>query len=530
LAETGVKPCPQDVFFLYFGLAVSLAPVALGLEFDPLVFYAGIAVLALALLNLCQRGAFFTTTNHVFPIFTVKWFYRLYFFCTVLWVALVILKYFSLGYHTFDTGIYSQLLAGFARSNRFHSTFTNRSGLADHFCPNLMLLYPFFKLYPTCFWLIGFKLVAFLACPLLLLHLGKKVIGPDSRLIYLTPLLFLFHSYLANTMAFEFQPSSLALPFVLLAFVFALENKPILTLLTMLFLLGFKEHLPLVWVSIAVFLFTEKKQVFPALFLFVLGIAFGAILTYSAIPFFNFGEPSPHSYLIQPTALVWPKLGMLILAFTSVGFLPLLAPKSALFVLPAFGTAILSNVPEMQTFDYHYQDVPLVVLFVSVVFGLAAYKHQQSWLCRLTNRYQELFFAIGLVAICTCSTRFVTTFIFENIPSKDRLELLSETQRYAKRAPQDVDLWVVEPLTVLFLGHPQLRSLDRYKRSPSQAEQAGELPKTWPPHVVVFTDNADTSGLPLERYEEAQKGLEAGLLTGKYKLEEGFHRLRVYIH
>jgi hypothetical protein len=585
LAETGLKPCSQDVFFFYFGLVISLAPVVLGLEFDPPVFYTGIALLAAASFSLCRRNAFFASSNPMLSLFffyfglvvsltpvvlglkfnppvfyagiallaaaslslcrrnaffasfnpmlsllNAKWFYRLYLLCSVFWVAVVILKYFSLNYHTFDTGMYSQLLAGFARSNQFYNTFTNRHGLADHFCPNLMLLYPFFRLYPTCFWLIGLKLLAFLSCPLLLLHLGRKAIGADSRLIYAGPMLFLVNSYVANTMAFEFQPSSLALPFILLAFIFALDGRPILTLLTMLFLLGFKEHLPLVWASIAVFCYTEKKRVFPALFALILGAAFGFVLNYSAIPFFNLGEPSPHDSLIQAGVLIWPKVKMLILALACVGFLPLLAPRTVLFILPAFGAALLSNAPVMQTFDFHYQDVPLVVLFVGVIVGLAAYARGESWLNRQTNKRQETFFAVGLAALCVCTTHSVPTFIVENIPSRDRLELLSEARQYAKLAPQDVDVWVVEPLSVLFLGHPKLRSLDRHKQGPSQAAESGELPKTWPLHVVVITDNADTSGLPPERYEEARKGLEAGLLTGKYTLKEGFHKLKVYIH
>lgn len=519
-----------DRFFFYAGLAIALGPVLIGLHFNPYYFYSGTAVLLLASLSLCRRGSFFSAAGGFLGFFSAKCFGALWVLSAALWTILLVLKYYSLGYHTFDTGIYAQLLAGFAATNRFANTFTLRHGLADHFCPNLILLYPFFKLYPTFAWLIAFKLLAFLSCPFLLLHFGRKIIGPGSRLIYAAPLLFLLHSYLANAMAFEFQPSALALPFIILAFILANDGKTVPALITLLILAGFKEQLPLVWISLAMFLITEKKQLRLASSLIAAAIVLGLLLHYLVIPYFNLDPRSMRAYLVEPAALLRPKLQMLFLGFASVGFLPLLAPRTLLLILPAFALALLSNVPAMQTFDYHYQDLSLILLFVGMVIGLAEFEHQQSWLCRYSPKMQELFFAAGILALVLCSSRWLTTSIAENIPSGDELALVREARRYAAAAPRNVDLWVAEPLSVFFVGHPRLRSFDQYKRGPFEAALEGELPRTWPVHVVVLTDQAETSSLPAERYEEVKQGLAAGMLTGKYKQLEGFSKLRVYTY
>jgi len=142
--------------------------------------------------------------------------------------------------------------------------------------------------------------------------------------------------------------------------------------LTLIFLAGFKEHLPLVCISLGIFLLLYRRQQRNVgISLIVSGIVIGLLIFFVVMPYFNGGIPTNQSGKFGPLSLLPEKLGLLALALTTAGFLPLFSPKSLLFILPAFAISLLSNVPNMVSIHFHYLDMPMVILFIGVICGIA---------------------------------------------------------------------------------------------------------------------------------------------------------------
>ncbi|HQH27038.1 MAG TPA: DUF2079 domain-containing protein [Oligoflexia bacterium] len=517
----GVK---QDVFFFWFACCAIVLPAAAGRTFPLGAFYAAFLVLGVSIFSLWRRDALFDVLLHLQRALEKKFFWPFFGLIALLWAGVFSLKYFSLGYHTFDTGIYAQMLAYFAEHGVYFSTFSRKHALSDHFTPNLLLLAPLFRWHPAFGWLIVFKAAAFLACPLLLLSFGRRFLGSASKLAYLCPIMMLVHPFLAQLVFFEFQPSTLAMPFILLSFFYAAADRLLLAAAVLVFAAGFKENLPLIWVAVGCYLMLEKRRFITGAAFIAGGAAAGYVLNYCVIPYFNQGAPSPHSELLEPRSHLLEKGQLIVLAFSSVGFLPLLAPRIALAVLPAFGTALLSRVPVMFTFGYQYQDLPLAALFAASLLALGKYHEGRSWLNAVRTKYRELFICVGIAGAIFCFRGSVAVFLCESWPTKRELKLHREVAAYAVAAPKDKDIWAVERLSVFFVGHPRLRSLDRYRALAPYSVQ----PKSNPPHIMVLPDAKELSSLDKEFYQELRRRLEGGVREGRYRLQPGYEELLVY--
>ena len=450
-----------------------------------------------------------------------KNFYVIFIIFSISWFGIAIVRYLSLDYYTWDIGHFANEVAQFVKTGSLYSTILNRHILADHFNPNLLLFYPFFKVYPSFLWLTAFQIAAFLSCVFVLIRIGKQVIPHDQDwLVFIAPALFLIHNLVALTVLHQTQPSAFSLPFILLAFSFAIDKKYIKMFVVLLFLLGFKENLALVWISLGVFFMVHLNKIKTGIFLIIMGIIFGILVYFIIMPYFDDGNYPHHIGRFGPFSLITQKIFLVTVSLISVGFLPLLTPKSLLYILPAFGIALVSKAPTMLTFNNHYQDIPLTILFVSVIYGIESLSTGKSWLFRINKKYLEHIAVIAFVVIIFSNPR-CPTLIFKNYwPGPDEILLFHEIKRYEKIAPTDVKLWADERIVPFLINHPHLKSFDSWGR------WIGAINDTEPHIIVVPVETLST--FPPEVFREFKKRMEIALAQGKYREIKKFDKLLIY--
>ena len=276
--------------------------------------------------------------------------------------------------------------------------------------------------------------------------ISQAILGSASRFQFAMPTLWLLHSYVGRTVDFEFQPSALAVPFVLLAFLFAIRDHRFALVCTLVFLLGFKEHLSLVWISAGVFLLLKNPKDRLALVLVTLGAAIGPLIYAYVMPLFVGGAPPPHAARFGPFALIPAKVLLIVQTLLSVGLLPILAPRTLLWVLPAFGIALISRDPQMVGIGFHYQDVPLALVFVSALYGLHNLEHSEGPRFFRDVKIRGRFVVVMIAALIMTNTWYPFRSIKKHLPTSQSLHVVGELRDVAGRLPPACAVWTLDSL------------------------------------------------------------------------------------
>lgn len=420
--------------------------------------------------------------------------FRLLFVSSLLaWSGLIVVEYYSIEYSNFDTGIYANQVSIFNQTGRYFSSLLDMPALGEHFTPNLLLFSPLLSLVNSLFWFPFFKLFAFLLCPIILYQLGKEVLGSNSKLLFVAPILFLCNRYILSTVAMEFQPSGLAMPVILLCFLFAVRQQTTPLFACLIFLLGFKEHLSLIWISVGLFYIFELRRPVSGSVISSLGICFGLLVYFVLMPYFAEGLPNSHSQRFEPTALMFDKFKLIFKALFSVGFIPLLVPRLLPCVLAAFGIALVSKDPLMLTLSYHYQDIALTVLFVGVVYGLRKLQSLEL------NRHSRVALAAVAVALLFYHNRFPSRLIKKEWPSQAEISLVRELELKRQSLNRESTLWTLNSVGPYFFDFQKLRPII-HPEPPFHQDPASQViiptgVQTWPLSVEeVETMRAKRSG------------------------------------
>jgi len=416
---------------------------------------------------------------------------------SVQWILLACVNYYAFNYHTWDTASFANPLSNMVQTGKLYNTFLERHALADHFSPNLLAFSPFFLIENSALWLTFAKIAAFLVCPFLLIRTGK-IIELPAHLVYVAPILFLFHRYTTNTLLFEFQPSSLSMPFILLGFNCALEKKYLLTILFLVSLLGFKEHMALIWISIGVYILLIQGKARIGLFFIAMGIILGVFVFFVVMPYFSAGLESLHSNRFNPFSLYHEKGKLIFLSLLSVGFIPLAHPKSILFIVPSFGISLVSNNQNMMTFNYHYHDIAMVVLFIGVVLGLSRLNAMGN---RFGPRVRGLFVMALILIIIIMNSSFPSQNIRHNWPDHLDFEISEEIKQIRQLVKKNTSLWVTERFSILFIDHAKLKSIDIWGGSTTVQKAQGSK-------MIILPKDPALSSLDHEKYEDLVSKLE----------------------
>lgn len=426
------------------------------------------------------------------------------------WFIHIFVKYFSLAYGMYDTGNFAHLIFNISSGRGFYHYVLQTSAWSDHFTPNLALLAPLFWIKPTIVWLPIVRLIAYLACLPILWKISKFYLV-DTRCRYLVLILWLINYALLKMLSWEFHVSSLALPFLLLAFYLYSKKHYILFVLNLLWLLGFKEHMALAWLSIGAWLFLFEKAKKQGIFIMAGGIIVGIIIMYILTPLLSGGIDSHQLEKFGPFKLLPQKAEFIFFVLLSVGFLPLLSPKTLLFILPTFGISLMSNKPSMASLNNYYQDLPITVVFVAVILALSRWERKEGWFFHISMQWGKLAYLITLSSLVLYNNHYPARIIRQQWPTSADLEILSEVRRFKKEIDPQRVLWTTDILCSYFSELPYLRLFDLLQ-GPLREEKA---------HYLVFNNHVNDVGLK-------QNIIEAALCSNKYEELVDYKKLRIY--
>lgn len=414
------------------------------------------------------------------------------------WLMLIPVEFYSFEYNNFDTGIFANNITQWRETGRYYSSIFGMHAFGDHFTPNLILFAPLFSLWKSFLWLPIVKVLAWAWSIYLLIRFSQDVLGESSRFQYLVPGIYLLNQFVANTLLMEFQPSCLTIPLIVLAFRLAYKEKIVSLTAVLLVILGFKEHLGVIWISLGLFLMLEKRKPLLGLTLLTLGTFEGLLVYQWLMPLFAGGEVH-HNARIGPFTGIPKKMTLLMTAIISFGGLPVLARYGLIYSLPGFVLVLMGVDPSMQSFDHHYHDIGFILLACSSILGLRS----------LQNRDYVGIFTPQRIANCVVllvlsqAIRFPTFYIQREWPSREQIAMHSDLAKIklyiADYSPQEI--WTLDHLGPYFSELPNLKSISKPELPTPPAESARR--------VIVISPIVKSYPLLPSEYQRLESYLKA---------------------
>lgn len=432
--------------------------------------------------------------------------------------AIFILQFYhsivNLDFAIFDTGIYANLQSNLWNHGSYFSDVLEMPGLKNHFTPALGIFSPLLSVWNTFLWLPILKLLAICLCAPVLLTLGAKFLGAESPLRFLFPVLWLVDPHVHRLVATEFQASTLALPMVLLAFVWALERRFILLTLTLLLVTLLKENLALAIVSIGLLqLLFQKDRKFGSCF-FLGGILVGMTVFFVIMP--AIAGPSPHLERFGPFELLREKAEVIFEVFRSVWFLPFFSLSALAITLPSFALLLAARDPQMMSFNYHYQDLPIAISYVAALMGLRALLNSSIWV-KLAVPHRNQLLSLALIVLCAYHSKGVSKQLKFTAVPQDRWILRNELEGLQRQIPPDATVFSSNLIGTYFF--------DRKLRCTIGKEQFFESSAS--PKYLVVAKGLDP--WPLSDEDRSEMLLKAEAMRDSGKLNEiPFEKIRVF--
>lgn len=283
------------------------------------------------------------------------------------------LQFNSFMINDYDSGIYSNLAWNIAMGKGYYSDVSQVRHLGEHFSPIMLLIAPFYRLYSSVLTLYAALAVAYAATFLILYTLLRDIFQKfgqkKAALFSLLLLMALFFSRPLNSaLYFEFHPSTLALPFIALAFLGISRSRPGLLCLAVSLLLLTKENssLALVGLGLYAWLVTGRRRW--GILLFLIAGAHAILVFKVVMPLFRDGEWGHYSRL-GPWANIPEKLEYLWLLTASFGLLPVFAPRALACALPLVLLNLVVAAKNQFSVNFHYDDMTCVFLTVAAALG-----------------------------------------------------------------------------------------------------------------------------------------------------------------
>ena len=195
--------------------------------------------------------------------YSKKWMIMIFSVHVVLFLTITILKYFSFSWNVWDVGNFSNKLYNITHGS-FYSSYLDAHDWADHFNPSMSPLALLYLIVPSTNWVTLAKTIAYLSVPPLIYKICIELFENKDKAWLVTAILalawMLVYAPALNSLYYEFQPSSLAPPFILYAFLCFIRKHWLIFWLLMVFLLGFKEHLGSVWIGFGFYMVLATPQ------------------------------------------------------------------------------------------------------------------------------------------------------------------------------------------------------------------------------------------------------------------------------
>ncbi len=414
----------------YFWFLISLIVWMLGIggsDLYALPALIGIIILFREIIIIDRPLPFIPSSFNTSP------FIILYLLLILIVLAKTLLSLYSFRWNIFDVGSYSSVVFNFSKGLNYNS-FLQIPATADHFTPSLALFAPLYWIKATVHWLTFAKALSYLSVPLVVYYWLKD--KTESNFRFTLSCLFglwmlMLYKPAVRSGFFEFSPSSLAPPFIILSFLLMEKKRWFLFVLTMLFLLGLKEHMGVVLIGFGLFGIGQSRYS-SGFILAGIGLLVTYLMIFQVMPFFRdyqaFGntqiEPFKdlHGKAIYLVKLLWP-----------LGFLPLFFWRYGVLAAPAIGVNLLSGRPGMYSSEFHYDDVSSTLLLMSCTLILIERRTiLADW---LGKRWLKGVFIIWIVGLLTQLPASPARKLRYAVPNSSHLNLLEDIWAFDKNWP-----------------------------------------------------------------------------------------------
>ena len=360
-------------------------PAYLWLWITLLVWWSGLAgrdfylIPALIFIGICSYHIFkkkelIISTKWITSTSGQRWIIFIFFLHVVLFLVITILKYYSFRWNVWDVGNYSNKLYNISQG-RFYSSYLGSHNWADHFTPSMSPLAILYLWIPSTHWVTLAKTIAFLSVPPLIFQICRESFQEKEQAWIVTFILgaawMLFYAPALNSYYYEFQPSALAPPFILYAFLCFQRKQWFVFWIVMIVLLGFKEHLGAVWIGFGCYMVLTTPFKKTGFFLIVAGIIAIYLIMFQVMPFFRNYEAS-WSMVIGPFQDIQAKLIYLFKILIPFAFLPVIHWRFGIMAGPAIGVNLISANTGMYSTSYHYDDMSATLLILTMILILSS--------------------------------------------------------------------------------------------------------------------------------------------------------------
>jgi uncharacterized membrane protein len=373
----------------------------------------------------------FVSTSHNHSLVKI-----LYILLILIVLAKTLLSLYSFRWNIWDVGSYSSVVFNLSQGLNYNS-YLQIPATADHFTPSLAIFTPLYWIEPTVHWLTFAKALSYLSVPLVVYYWLTDKTESNFRL----SLSFLFGLWMlmlykpaVRSSFFEFSPSSLAPPFIILSFLLMEKKRWFLFVLTMLFLLGLKEHMGIILIGFGLFGIAQRNYRTG----FIIA-AFGLFVTYmmmfQIMPYFRDYQSNINSITqITPFQDIYGKSLYLFNLLWPLGFLPLIFWRYGILATPAIGVNLLSPRPEMYSSWFHHDDVSSTLLLMSCTLIMIERRTiLADW---LGKRWLKGVFIIWIVGLLTQLPASPARKLRYALPKSPHLNLLEDIWAFDKKWPE----------------------------------------------------------------------------------------------
>ena len=354
-----------------------------------------------------------------------------YTFLCYLSVSIVVLVTTVLGLYSFrlniwDVGSYSSSIFNLSEGLNFNS-YLQLPASHDHFTPSLAIFVPLYWLYPSVHWLTVAKALSYLSVPVVVYWWLKDKTDKKSCLVLSSVFgfwLLLLYKPAVNSRLFEFSPSSLALPFIIIAFAMMEKRRWLFFAISMIFLLGLKEHLGIVLIGFGLYKIFQKDYSTGAL-LSGLGFLISYTMIFQVMPYFRDYQPFINTQ-IDPFHNIQGKLIYLVKLNWPLGFLPLIFWRYGILAAPAIGVNLISGRDSMFSSSFHHDDISSILLLMTCVMVVLEKRDSfLHWLKFRWSKYALVFWIFGIMLFLPTSP---VRKLKDAIPEKLHWVLLQEVK------------------------------------------------------------------------------------------------------
>ncbi len=352
-------------------------------------------------------------------VLTLVWCVGLFF----IWLNLLLIKFLYFGYYDWDLAMYAQATWALSHGST-HASLFGTNFLTNHAEYISFFLTPFYRLFPSAFTLVVFKILSFVSGSFIFYLIAKKLLGWRTGFLFMV--LYQIHPANLFMMIYEFHFENLAILFIFLMYYFLLNRRFIPFLVSSFFATLIKENISLVvfMFSLLILFKRDPKEKIWTLGPLILGGGMFVLSVFLITPYLRHAEKlaDANSYLYlywntSPQGASWihnawnlwdtftAPLNRQYMwnLFSPFHIIPFFSPATLLLGAPIFLQHFLASSFTMHTMYYHYAATAIIFIFLATAQSLV----------KLKEYLRPLFYSFFIMITLTGYGLFVKGFLPE---------------------------------------------------------------------------------------------------------------------